>query len=915
MKTITTASSIFLLVLLVAGCDSKDKDAAIQSPPAYIGPSYPGEIPKGRLPESVQPLHYTLDLTIVPSEPHFNGAVEIGLSIQTALTHLWLHGNRIEAQHAELELADGETVKAHYLQVDDTGIAKLNFDKEIQPGSAILRIRYRAPFDESLEGLYRVKDGDEYYAYTQFEPTAARLAFPGFDEPAFKVPFDISLNVKNEHNAITNTPEIETIPLEKGFKRIRYATTLPLPTYLIAFAVGPLDIVKWEDLPPNNTRKTPIPLRGITTKGKGTKLKYALQHSNEIVSALEDYFQIPYPYAKLDIIAVPDFQAGAMENAGAITYREQLILLDDQPSVQQQRRYMGIHAHELAHQWFGNLVTPVWWDDIWLNEAFATWMSYIVLDGIKPEHQFRHTLINNAFRAMGQDSLISARQIRQPITSNHDIDSAFDGITYNKGGGVLSMFESYLSAEKFRGGIQHYMHKFAFKNATADDFITAIAEKADSNAVNTIRQAFNSFIEQPGIPYLNVEHSCDTGHVQINISQSRYLPLGSKGSAEQSWKIPACFRYQTNGENKQYCKLLQQQTERFTLPEKTCLDYLLPNSQSAGYYRWSVSSENWKVLFAHKDALTTEDMMSVVDSFKAAVGAGKMDFLALMDIAPAIISSNASKVSLAPTSTFAFIREEVAQTEDEKNKLSAAYRKLYAQKMREIGFTPRSNDNIDTIEFRRELIEFLAEQGQDQALRHQLANMARAYTGYQNDNAIHKDRADPELINIALKVAVEDENIEYTRHLMKLFETITDSTIREKLLNAIAVTKNSTIAAELREWMLSEKLRDNEIFVISNRQLDKKTFRAEMWEWYKQNFEKIKARTPSSSHGDLTDPGHAFCSPDDLKEIENFFTPIINTLSGGPRALAQTLEGIELCYIKINFHKPTLKKYLEQPQS
>lgn len=874
---------------------------------------YPSETPKGRLPNTVNPRHYKLALVIIPDKQHFSGVVDIDITLQTALEHLWLHGHRIEVHKAELQLADGEIVGATYNQVDDTGIARLNLAKEIKAGEAVLHIEYQAPFDESLEGLYRVKDGDEYYAYTQFEATAARLAFPGFDEPAFKVPFDISLTVKTEHSAISNTPEIETTLLDNGLKRIRYATTKPLPTYLIAFAVGPFDVVEWQNLPPNNIRKHSLPLRGIATKGKGAKFKYALKHSNEIVAALEDYFQIPYPYAKLDIIAVPDFQAGAMENAGAITYREQLILLDDNPSLQQQRRYMSIYAHELAHQWFGNLVTPVWWDDIWLNEAFATWMSYVVLDRIKPEHEFRHTLIDNAFRAMNQDSLVSARQIRQPIESNHDIDSAFDGITYNKGGGVLSMFESYLSAEKFRSGIQHYMHKFAFKNATADDFITAIAEKADSRSVDTIRTAFNSFIEQPGTPYLTIDKRCDdTNQIQITTTQSRYLPLGSKGSTAQSWKIPACFSYQVHGQIKQYCKLLQGKTETFTLPEKNCPDYLMPNANSAGYYRWSISQEDWQALFAHKDKLSIKDMMSAVDSFKAAIGAGKMNFLALMDIAPAIASSNASKVAMAPTGTLAFIREDVAQTEDEKNKLAKSYRHLYAKKMQEIGFTPKVGDSIDNVEFRRELITFLAEQGRDKTLRQQLAKMAHTYTGYQGDNQIHKDRADPELINIALRIAVEDQDVAFTRHLIKHFETTNDSTIREKLLTAIASTKSKPMAVELREWMLSEKLRDNEIFVISRHQMNEEIFREDMWQWYKQNFKKIKARTPSSSHGELAAIGTAFCSLEKRKEIDDYFKPIIETLSGGPRALAQTLEAIELCDIRVNFHRPSLHKFLQQ---
>ena len=284
----------------------------------------------------------------------------ISAQINSAQNHYYIHGNLLTVESVKLKTASGELIEGKYEQVDESGIAKLSFPKTIETGDVELYISYKAKFNEALEGLYRVKDGGLNYAFTQFESISARLAFPGFDEPAFKIPFDVSLTVKEGHVAIANTPVKKTTQLPNGMKRLDFMTSKPLPAYLVAFAVGEFDVVVWDDLPVTGVRNRTVPLTGLATKGKGDKLKYALENTQAILESLENYFQIPYPYLKLDIIAVPDFSAGAMENAGAITYREQLLLLDENSSQTSKRRYMMVHAHELAHQWFGNLVTPYW---------------------------------------------------------------------------------------------------------------------------------------------------------------------------------------------------------------------------------------------------------------------------------------------------------------------------------------------------------------------------------------------------------------------------------------------------------------------------------------------------------------------------------------------------------------------------
>ncbi|NVK22491.1 MAG: M1 family metallopeptidase [Kangiellaceae bacterium] len=885
-----------------------------QADTTELASNYPQELPKGRLPSSIYPTSYNLDLTIDPDQSHFQGKTRIELILQEPSSHIWLHGKDLTATSVSLKLQDGSLLQGTYQQLDDTGVSKISFEQQATTGNATLIIDYSAPFNTSLEGLYKVKDGELNYVFTQFEATAARLAFPSFDEPAFKVPFTYSMTVRNEHSAFTNTPAVSETDLGNGFKRIVFAKSKPLPTYLIAFSVGEFDVIEWNALPTTDVRDFEIPLRGIAPKGKGDKLNYALENTKAILESLENYFQIPYPYAKLDIVAAPDFAFGAMENAGLIIYREQLLLLDESSSLRQKRSYMNVHAHELAHQWFGNLVTPEWWDDIWLNEAFATWMAYTSNHTIFPEQKFDETLLQRSLGAMGQDSLISARQIRQPIESNHDIDSAFDGITYSKGGGVLRMLESFLTPEKFQAGIQHYMKKFAFKNATANDFITAIGEKAENIPVDVIRNAFNSFLEQPGIPYLDVAMQCQDNQASIEVNQSRYLPVGSKGSTQQTWQVPACLGYAIDGTEHQYCQVFDKATQTIELPEAGCPDFLVPNSQGAGYYRYSMSGEAWQNLFKHKDMLSTVEMMSANDSFDAAINAGKLNFTDLVQVAPELIDSSSAKIATAPLGMLSFAYDKIAQTESQKDVLAKVNQNLYANKLKALGLTSSKDDSVDDTQLRTSLINFLAKQGQDQTIRQTLTDMATAYTGYQKDHKINNDNVDSNLIGSAIAIAVDQLGTDYAKHLLELLKQANDGTIRNRLLNGLAAVEDPEFAQELRELIKSETVRDNEIFIILFGQMSKNELRPAMWQWFKDNFEAIKARISGFSQARIPFVANSFCTLQDAKQVEAFFEPRVESISGAKRTLAQVLESINLCHEKVEHHSKDINQFIETQQ-
>ncbi len=533
-----------------------------------LGSALAQTAPTGKLPEGVTPTHYRLDLDVVPERERFSGEARIDVTLVSATPVIWMHGHGLEVTNAHALTPNGTRIAATYMEVEDGGVVKLETERAIGPGAVTLIIPYSAPFNQSLEGLYQVKRGGQAYAYTHFQPLSARRTFPGFDEPRFKTPFDISVTIGGDDSAVSNGPERETVALDDGRKRVAFKTTKPIPTYLVALAVGDFDVVEWRPIPPNDVRPDPIPLRGIAPKGKGGKLGYALEHTAAMLTILEDYFAIPYPYAKLDLVAVAEFSPGGMENVGAIFYRQEKILIDEAPSIYQLRDYAYIHAHELAHSWFGNLVTPVWWDDLWLNEAFATWMSSRVVHAWKPEEFDDRGPVRSARRAMWSDRLVSARQIRQPIVSDHDIANAFDSITYSKGGGVLSMIERYMGPAAFRAGVRRFMTRHSHGVATAENFFAALSESAGDPGVT---RAFRSFVEQPGTPMLAVDWSCvDSGAADVSLKQSRGLPLGSKGDATKSWSIPICLAYPNGGERQSKCVLMTEPAMTVPLPTATC---------------------------------------------------------------------------------------------------------------------------------------------------------------------------------------------------------------------------------------------------------------------------------------------------------------------------------------------------------
>ena len=543
------------------------------------------EPPKLKLGDDPRPVKYAAELTLVPGATTFAGNIGIDIYLAKPASLIWLNATGLIVEQATITHA-GQTAIVT-VELGDSDFIALRAPSEIPAGPATIHIRYQGKINlKDSAGVFQGKDGAETYLYTQFESTEARRAFPCFDQPNFKTPWQLTVHVRSTDRAFSNSPQISETPEANAMKRVVFGQTKPLPSYLIAAAVGPFEVVD-----SGVAGRNKVPVRIIVPRGKTGWAGYATQVTATIVQRLEDYFDLPFPYEKIDNVANAVTAGFAMENAGMVTYAQDIILADPTTdTIDRQRGYASVAPHELAHQWFGDLVTTAWWDDTWLNEAFATWTSSRILATWKPEWNTRLSDLDGKFGAMGNDSLISARQIRQPIESRDDIANAFDGITYEKGAAVIRMFESWMGESEFQKGVKTYLTRYAYKSARVNDFLDAVGSAGKPG----LGRAFDTFLEQPGIPEISTELLC-SGAPRVRLSQKRYLPIGSAGKGEQTWRTPVCVRYPNASGPQSECFLLDSASAEFRLTKtNSCPAYLYPNANAAGYYVATSLPNYWR---------------------------------------------------------------------------------------------------------------------------------------------------------------------------------------------------------------------------------------------------------------------------------------------------------------------------------
>ena len=860
----------------------------------------PPGIPKGQLGDAVVPTHYELQLEIDPAQERFGGSVRIALDLQTPLDVLWLHSEGLEISRAEVTDAEGRRSAVSVQDFADTGVVGLQLERELGVGAAHVELEWEAAFGSGLRGLYRVEVGDDDYAFTQFEAISARTVFPSFDEPAFKVPFDVSVVAPPGIVVLGNTPEVavEEVADSDGTARVRhtFATTPPLPTYLLAWAVGPLDVMDAPDIPPNEVRSRVVPLRGVAPRGRGDELAYALERTGKILEEVERYVGSEYPFTKLDIVSVPDFAFGAMENVGLVTFRDWLLLIDPETATEDQRRaFASVMAHELAHMWFGNLVTMPWWNDIWLNESFATWMAARITQGLYPEYRGDVYALRGTYRAMAGDALASARRIREPIASNHDIQNAFDGITYQKGGAVLGMVETAVGEEEFRTAIRTYLERHRFGLATAADFLSVVSSELGSEWSD----AFTSFLDQAGLPFLEVTTSCNESGRTISVEQSRYRPLGSSlRDSDSIWDVPFCWRGDASSRE---CKILGER--RSELHVGSCGAFVHPNADGRGYYRWSLDAAALTELREFGfGALTVRERMSLADAVKAAFATGALDASEVFEAIKPLAYDQERYVAASVFGPISFAKKRLAEDEAGRNRVMNWGREIYAARARALGFEAADGDDGERRLARDQFVRFATLVLRDPELRAEAGERGRRYLfgrpGVPDDSA-----AAAELLGLVTRVAVRDGGVqEFEAALAHLFAS-EDASVRRRMVTGIGVSDDPVLAERARELMFDDRLRENERFHVLGLQAQRRETREEAWQWVQRRFDEIVERVTPQRAAAIFGGLSGFCDEVDAQRVAAFFEDRVHELEGGPRRLASTIERIRICSAKVERHR------------
>ncbi|HEX2574402.1 MAG TPA: M1 family aminopeptidase [Polyangia bacterium] len=868
----------FLVSLLCAlpGYAGAERGAA--APPQKEAAEAP---PVLQLPRDVRPLHYSLAMKIVPANERFQGTADIEVQLDRPRSVIWLHGRNLHVTQATVDAAP-----ATYEQVNEEGLARLSLKKPVGPGKVTLHFGWDAAFEPRIVGLYQATEAGEKYAVTQFEAVDARRAFPGFDEPVFKTPFDVTLTVPAAHVVVTNTMPVpgEEKLLDGGMKRVRFATTKPLPTYLVAWAVGPFDVVTPPPLPPNEVRKHPLQVRGLAPKGRGAELAYALQSGGELLVLLERYFGIEFPYEKLDHIAVPDYSYGAMENAGAIVYREDALLFRPGISSEGSRYNIAeVLAHEMAHQWFGDLVTLRWWTDAWLNESFATWMATRTVAEWKPELGASIAFLEDVQEAMHNDELSSARAIRQPLDDIKNVWNQFDGITYQKGGGVLTMFERYLGADKFKAGIRSYLNAHAWGGGDTDDLLDALSQAAGRD----MKTAFHTFLERPGMPLVEVKVQCEKGRGRLELRQRRYLPLGSEAAQGDRWQVPFCVRTSAG----EACTLLTEGEGSLALD--ACPAWVMPNAEGAGYYHFTMATEELKKLAGPTYALLTpRERLSLADNVRAALHSGALSFEDGMAILTPMASDSTPQVAAVPMELLTLAHEALV-SEALRARVEEVGRQLYGPVAARIGWEPRKGENVQEQQFRHRVLAFLATKAKDPRVIAEAVRRGRAYAGLE-DGQFHPEAVAPELALLTLQMAVREGGQAVYDTLAGRLAKTQDSLQRRRILGALAAARGELLDRTFA-LLLDSQLRKNErlgtLFDASN-WLDS---RDAVWNAYRKEFDQLVTLMPESHMRSSISLAARFCDPEHLEQAKQFLSDRAPQLPSGKRQLAQALETVRLC--------------------
>jgi cytosol alanyl aminopeptidase len=873
--------------VLSLGCGARP-ETPLAAVPVAAAPAEPFDGALA-LDAAVVPRSYVLDLTLDPTAETFTGTATIVVDVKKATRLLRLHGEGLSFDEVSVSVAGKDAWQPASVSEAKNGGISVALPEALEAGPAELRWRYRAPLPQAPNGVYRARDKDRWYVFTQFEPIEARHAFPCFDQPSFKTPFKVTLRVPDGNTALANAPEISNA-LDGAWRVFQFAETRPIPTYLVAFAVGPFDIRKAKE-------SGPTEVRIATTQGKGGFADQSLAWTPRILHELTEYFAEPYPFVKLDQVAVPNFSAGAMENVGLVTYRESLLLVDERAPAQDRYSGQSVIAHELSHMWFGNLVTVPWWDDVWLNEAFATWMAPKLVAKVSPEFEAPLSIVSDTQRVMTLDSRRDARSIRQPVREQGDIYNAFDNITYAKGAAVLGMLEAWVGHDPFRSGVQKYMHEHAFGSGTTDDILRSVEEASGKPVTRVAR----SFLDQPGTPNISFKLDCnqkDDQKSSLTLRQARYLPKGSTAAQGKPWSVPVCFRYGgATAAPRRECVLFEGAEQSFALD--SCPVWIVPNADAQGYYRWQLAADRVMALAADgRSVLGPPELIALPSDLGALVESETLPVEDYLTALGNVAAETHPRVLLALLDELDRVYE-TAIDEPLRAGFASWVRRYLEPHHQRIGNGAAPHEALPVGLLRPVLLRVLTELGQDSKLG---ALATRKVEGYLHDPTALSS----EDLGNYLPIVTLNGNAELWENLRVRLSAVTNPSERRLLVSGLGHFEDEKLVLQSLGLVLDGQLRGQDFRTLVGSMRPRARLAA--LTWLSAHYQELLERIGEKAAPRLPDLGHGLCTAEARSHLEHTFVSLPNPPSGMDRNLKLVLEEVERCMQRKEYLTPALRQ-------
>jgi aminopeptidase N len=835
-----------------------------------------------RLPGTARPEHYTLQLQPDLQAATFLGKETIDLTLAQASDAITLNALQLKFDTVTARV-DGKTLPATVSLDPAAQQATFHFAQPLPAGPLSLHIAFQGILNGDLRGFYLSKTAHRNYAVTQFEPTDARRAFPSFDEPALKATFDVSLIIAKGDTAIGNTNIVSDKPgPAAGQHTIIFARTPKMSTYLVAFLVGDFQCLSGES--------DGVPIRACATPDQVQLGHFALTAAEFFLHYYDQYFGIKYPMPKLDMIAIPDFEAGAMENFGAITYRETAMLLDENTASLSAQKTVAVDvAHEMAHQWFGDMVTTAWWNNIWLNEGFATWMSQKPVAAWKPQWEIPQDQAVQLNAILDLDAGRVTRTVRARADTPAEINEMFDGITYQKAAAVLLMTENYLGEQAFRAGVHRYLQAHLYANATAEDFWGALRGSSDK-PVDTI---IESLVTQPGEPLLTFGPVHD-GHVEV--TQKRFfLAAGQTSSAPQVWVLPVCIN---NRSSEAGCSVVSQATQSLpVLPAPL----FYGNGGGIGYYRARYAPADYQqLLHGAETGLTPTERITFLGSQWAQVRAGMTPIDGYLDLVAAVRNDNSPYVMDTVAIALRAIDQQLASTPVEQQQLAAWVQKNFSPALGQQG-APAASDSPHTRLLRATLFALLGDIGNDAQVIAQAKQLAEQYL---RDPA----SVDATLAAGALKVAAQNGGPALFAQLENLSQTAATPQLRVDALVSLARFRDPALINRALNYAVSGKVKNQDALTIVQIEMRDRRTREVAWQYVQKNWPRVQAQITTSVGASLVVSAGSFCTAEKSTQVREFFTT--HPVPATARALDKATDSINDCVAFRSAQEAGLQQWL-----